>query len=121
MKKILFALLSAFAFVSCSKDSEDLQTVSDNLPKTGLYLYSDDTITAEINLGNSVAIVIYQNGLNFYQSTAGVILGDWPTYEYKFSGITLICTYSDSKTFSAWVENGTALNLPKTMNFTHKQ
>lgn len=121
MKKIVFALLVALALSSCSKDSNEIKVIGDNAPKVGRYLYSDDTLTAEIMIDDKVGISIYQrNGLNLYQSTPGIIIGDWPVYEYRFSGLALLCTYTNSKEFNANVENGTGISLPKTMRFTYK-
>lgn len=122
MKKIVFALFVALALSSCSKDSNEIEAVGDNVPKVGRYLYSDNSITAEISIDDKVSIAIYQqNGLSLYQSTPGIILGDWPVYEYRFSGLALLCTYSNSKEFNANVENGTGISLPKTMRFTYRR
>lgn len=127
MKKILFALLTIFIFASCQKDSENVSQ-----PKTGQYLYTDNTYTIAVGVYENkkyCSITIFENGKYVWQDVRSDknLSGDWPTYIFAYSSynlqsgeIVFNCTYNNNSEFSAAVqENTTEINLPASMVFKY--
>lgn len=131
MKKILFALLTAFMLVSCQKDSEN-----GSLPKIGQYLYTDNTYTVAVGVyenKKSCSITVFENGKYVWQDvrSSDNLSGDWPIYTFAYSSsyyphylqsgeIVLNCTYNKNSEFLATVqENTTEINLPTSMQFKY--
>lgn len=120
MKKIAAILVLALCFLACSKDNGPITATGDTAPKIGRFVYSENDITAEIDISDKVSISIYKYGLNMYQQTYGLIRLDWPAYEYVFNNLVLLCTYDNCKEFTAYVDaNGTGIDLPRYMRFTY--
>lgn len=127
MKRILFALLITMIFVSCQKDSENVSQ-----PKTGQYLYTDNTYTVAVGVyenKKSCSITVFENGKYVWQDVRSDknLSGDWPTYIFAYSSyylqsgeIVLNCTYNSNSEFLATVqENTTEINLPASMTFKY--
>lgn len=122
MKKLAALLVVVLSLLSCSKDSDVAEATGDTAPKAGLYRYTDNDITVDINVGAEIGAAIYNSdGLNMYRAAGGIIKhSSWPTYEYAFNSLVLLCTYSTGKSFSAYVDlNATGVNLPVNMQFVY--
>lgn len=114
-------LLAVLSFLSCSKDNS-LLTAAESAPANGRYIYTGGDTSVAVDVGGSVNIEIYKNGLSFYQNTGGLIRSAWPVYEYVFNDLVLICTYSSSKSFNAYLDhNRTGIDLPRNMQFKYKE
>lgn len=124
MKKIAALLVAVLCLVSCSKDSDMAEATGDTAPKAGLYRYTDNTITVDIKVGTEIGAAIYNSdGLNMYRTAGGIIkYNSWPTYEYVFNNLVLLCTYNTGKSFSAYVDlNATGIDLPPKMQFAYRE
>lgn len=124
MKKIAALLVAVLCLVSCSKDSYMAEATGDTAPKAGLYRYTDNTITVDIKVGTEIGAAIYNSdGLNMYRTAGGIIKhNSWPTYEYVFNNLVLLCTYNTGKSFSAYVDlNATGIDLPPKMQFAYRE
>ena len=131
MKKILFTLLTIVIFASCQKDSENVSQ-----PKTGQYLYIDNTYTVAVSVyanKKSCSITVFENGKYVWQDVRSDnnLSGDWPKYTFAYSSsynqyylrsgeIVLNCTYNNDSEFLATVQgNTTEINLPASMIFKY--
>lgn len=109
MKKILFASLLAFAFVSCSKDSDE----NDIIPSDGQYVgrteyvdeYGDfsNTFCITIANGRCTDFVIYSGAecFNYYKPADISTKGSYPKYTYRINDFTVLARYSDLENFTA--------------------
>lgn len=122
MKQIAGLLVAFLCLVSCSKGNDVAEATGDTAPAPGLYRYADNTVTVDINVGTEIGAAIYnRDGLNMYRAAGGIIKhSSWPTYEYVFNNLVLLCTYSTGKSFSAYVDlNATEIDLPPNMQFAY--
>lgn len=109
MKKILFALLSVFVFVSCSKDSDE----SDIIPSDGQYVGRTEYVDEYNNFSNTFCITI-ANGLctdfviysgaerfNYYRPADISTKGSYPKYTYRINDFTVQARFTDLENFTA--------------------
>lgn len=109
MKKILFALLSVFVFVSCSKDSDE----SDIIPSDGQYVGRTEYVDEYNNFSNTFCITI-ANGLctdfviysgaerfNYYRPADISTKGSYPKYTYRINDFMMQTRFADLENFTA--------------------
>lgn len=104
MKKIVFILLVALAFVSCSKDESDI------IPTDGQYVacteYSSEhssTFCLIIENGRCTDFMVYSDveRFNYYKPAAIRTNGSYPKYTYRINDFTVQARFSDLENFTA--------------------
>jgi len=128
MKKILFLVIIASALFSCSKSSDEDNTI---IGKS--YIFKNDTLLVRIN---TVSITIYIHNEVEYQKGGNFFAGDYPNTTFRidefYDKLDLVCTFDDYRTFTAENKESTLygsfswskfkvhpFTLPKSMNFTY--
>ncbi len=109
MRKILFTVLVAVIFGSCSNDKDE----NDIIPIDGQYVgcteYSDDyseynnTFCVVIENGQCVDFVIYSGAerFNYYKPADIRTNGSYPKYTYRINDFTMQVRFSDLENFAA--------------------
>ena len=85
MKKLLFVMLAAFVFVSCSKDESDL------VPNDGQY----------IARSGDMVVCMQLKGRIFHSWTNVTTSGSYPAYTYSIKDFTVQARYSSLDAFTA--------------------
>lgn len=90
MKKLLFVMLAAFIFVSCSKDENDLA------PNDGQYIArsGDMVVCMQLKGGRCSYFAPYIKGRIFHSWTNVTTSGSYPAYIYSIKGFTVQARYS---------------------------
>lgn len=97
MKKLLFVMLAAFIFVSCSKDENDLA------PNDGQYIArsGDMVVCMQLKGGRCSYFAPYIKGRIFHSWTNVTTSGSYPAYIYSIKGFTVQARYSGLDAFTA--------------------
>ncbi len=113
MKKILFAILSVFAFTSCSSDE------SETLPTDGQYVaYSDNVVyIMQLQGGNCTYFAPFVNGSVLSSWLNVSTSGEYPNYTYRIDDFTVQAHFDGLDSFTATLagalksEIGNGLNV----------